>query len=253
MLTTRPARTPWRAGLRPGPGGGGHQRRDPRIAYDRWMTSSGLSDESGDGGEDLWTAHLSGPEPQLLVDLTSMHQDMTEAASLFKIMAAELETLDPLIARCMYCTAVISYRRCFTTGRRQRIPRGTVEEMLNDRELAVHREILSSADQHVAHRVNVEQQSAAVVLLRDPAVGREVLGAGVILLEEVAKEPEWYDLASEVAAYIEWNLGRDRDQLQLRIAEDMKTLELGSLYGVAKKEAFAIETTPSPLSPPENT
>jgi hypothetical protein len=217
------------------------------------MTGSGLADEPGAGGEDLWTAHLPGPEPQLLVDLTSMHRDTAEAASLFKIMAAELEDLDPLIARCMYCTAVISYRRCFTTGRRERIPRGAVEEMLSERELAVHREILSSADQHVAHRVNAEQQSAAVVWLRDPAVAREVVGAGVILLEEVGKEPEWYDLASEVAAYIEWNLSRDRDQLQLRISEDMKTREIDSLYVAAKKEAIAIETTPSPLSPPDGT
>jgi hypothetical protein len=73
------------------------------------------------------------------------------------------EPYDSLSVRSLYCFAVVTYIRCFTTGRRQTLEIANVPR-IGKRQLELHRRIRAVRNQHLAHAVVWEE--AAHVYLR---------------------------------------------------------------------------------------
>ncbi len=92
------------------------------------------------------------------------------------------------LRRAIWTAACISYRRVFTTGKghldpqtpRQR-PNDNFTAALTPEQLAAHKDVLETANRHVAHRVNELEQVTISALLTPPPLDRAVASIGTMI------------------------------------------------------------------------
>lgn len=128
----------------------------------------------------------TGPVAAEALDWESMRSDLAHVVKVCDLLAAQSDSPtdeDVMIGRALWESAVISYGRCFTTGKgfqniapkRRRTQLNAVLDLLSPEQREVHERVKQERDTHIAHRVDDREAGTLAVVLAPPP-GRAVLG-----------------------------------------------------------------------------
>ncbi len=175
-----------------------NRNRTPSLtgARDPWQMTQGPT-EPGAVTEPSPAAALRGRLPSRIADVWSICADLDFVAGCCDELLAdppEDDSAEPsVVRRALWEAAVISYGRCFRSGKspleagetRFRIPDSVIDG-LGSAALETHDFTLGARDRHIAHRVNDDEQVEVVAFLAPPPAPRAVEGVtawGVHLVE----------------------------------------------------------------------
>jgi hypothetical protein len=169
-------------------------------------------------------------------DLLSIRQDLqfvAEAARRYQHLA-DGDDPDGVMRRAFWWSAVVAYRRSFTSGRGHGLIKRTrlmvpepVVEALSAASKETHERTLRAADQHVAHRVDEKLSQMPISLLfHNDASGAAVPAVaglaqlGALYVGPVPKEAgELAELADHLVRELEAALDAKRSELLSRASE----------------------------------
>jgi hypothetical protein len=163
----------------------------------------------------------TGEAAASVADLRSMVDDLEHVVHLCDLR----DTMEHQLARqACWESAVITYGRCFTSGKshggkrrgRSQVARDLVEE-LPELLAAVHRDVLEERDKHVAHRVNDAEVVKIATMLNESGAP-----VGMTVLKARRQGPPDSTGLRSLAAYV-------RDHLAVRLQEEWQALSSGLL------------------------
>lgn len=100
-----------------------------------------------------------------------------------------------MMKRALWTSCCISYRRVFTSGKGHLDPQRPRLRLNKDwtnsltlEQLQAHNDVLDSANQHIAHRVNDLEQVRVMALLNPPPLQQGIAGVGYFMLHMVGPE-----------------------------------------------------------------
>jgi hypothetical protein len=172
---------------------------------------------------DKSVSRLSGE----LGDLLSLHQDLAfvrETAS----RVAQLDPIDPpdpVLLRALWGSAVVAYRRCFTSGRGHgRVKRTRLKvtdelvEALEPELYETHKMALDTANQHVAHRVSDFSQVSISLLMENlPSGPPRIIGIGILSAFLLGPEPGQATNLAKIAGRLEATMADQCGQKQAEL------------------------------------
>lgn len=101
---------------------------------------------------------MTTPAAREVADLLAMQQDLTfvaEACDLLLDLDVDDPPLRTTLTRALWSSALIAYKRCFTTGKRLGLTEDDVRRVPGGEEAVdFHRKMVALRDKHVAHSVN---------------------------------------------------------------------------------------------------
>jgi hypothetical protein len=154
---------------------------------------------------------MSGRYADLLTiqaDLTFVHDAALRYASIHG-------DADHVLVRALWSAAVVSYRRCFNSGkghgliqRSRLVISGQELAVLSESQREVHQIALEQADKHVAHHVNIEQNQMPIHLLfhRDASGTQELAGITSLGALYLGPLPDQALLLADIAVQLGANL-----------------------------------------------
>lgn len=134
---------------------------------------------------------------------------------------------DELLQRALWESAVIAYGRCFVSGKgylrpgaaRTKVPENFLDALDED-ERRMHREVLEERNQHVGHRVGLQEQAKVILILNPPPGDRAVAGVAVFGVRLLARTGEDLATAERVATKLGERLGAESHALQETLMAD---------------------------------
>lgn len=150
---------------------------------------------------------------KLAAEYADLMSIQTDLAFVKRACLSFLE-LDPnddnrTLTRALWSSAVIAYRRTFTTGKGLGLVRGrprfrvptSVIDALEDHLKFAHRAALEEGDKHIAHRTSHELDQFPVHLLfdKDPSGAMRITGIASMAVSRIAPPPEEVELLGKVA------------------------------------------------------
>lgn len=192
-----------------------------------------------------------------LADLRSLEADFTLARTYAEAYVNTINTSGAedegtkVVRRSLWTSALISYRRGFTTGKAHVAPRSPRlkvpddwKERLTREQFEAHEAILKIANQHVAHRVGEQEHVTVMALLNPLPMPRKLIGLAVLtmdrsepLVDLVARLGELCTVLIEV---LKEQINRVSDEFESHV----KSQELQNLYTGAQSELPAFDVTP---------
>lgn len=150
-------------------------------------------------GAELPTHQFSGPEVDALRRALEHLSDLDHViACCGELLAGRLGQTGPLM-QALYESAVITYARCFNSGRRDRITEQSISERGGPGALEHHRYIMQIRNRHVAHAVLPESDLVIGVLVPPPDEPWDVLGAGHLVIRRVADDAGGVEMLRRLA------------------------------------------------------
>lgn len=147
---------------------------------------------------------LAFPEGVRIADLESIEHDLNVASECFaKIIEGGKSPLRPTtfsgikdgeMSWPLFVTGLITYRRCFNPGVRNRITLNDLEKILTEPQLQLHKNMIDVADRHIAHQVNAQDMYGVTIFvsfdendkMRRGSLGRMGHGSGSFALAHFA-------------------------------------------------------------------
>jgi len=111
-----------------------------------------------------------------LEQLITIHADLRRAISCLQTLVppSQLMRDSGIIGMALHTQALVSYARCFTSGRRKGL--GVAVYSAKPEYLAIHNDIKSLRDKHVAHSVGKSEHCNVLVAAKDETSPAEGLG-----------------------------------------------------------------------------
>ncbi|MGV3681343.1 MAG: hypothetical protein ACO1PM_16705 [Acidovorax sp.] len=111
-----------------------------------------------------------------LESLITIEGDLQRAIRSLQLLAPPAQLLQEsgVIGSALYTQALISYSRCFATGKRSKLNSSIFSG--NAHQLALHQEIKDLRDKHAAHSVGPHEHCSIMVAAKDPNSKAEGLG-----------------------------------------------------------------------------
>lgn len=186
-----------------------------------------------------------------LADLTSLIQDLDLCNKTCERLIASLEgeTEDPILQAGLWTAALISYARCFATGKRF----GISEEFLgklNGDPVEVHRYYINMRDKHIAHSVNPFEQVKIGLLLEDPTIKKKVIGVVNLSQRHVTAKKDGVDTLRRLCIVIRNRLASDWKYCRDETLKVGQTLPVDELY--SKSHMHAITPGPEDAGKPRS-
>lgn len=136
--------------------------------------------------EEQFLREYEGEHAQELAEWLSIGNDlihvMEAAKKLIELMDAKNE--DATLQRALWSSAVVAYVRCFSTGRRVSLDPSVYKELEGD-PLAPHQFYVDARNKHVAHPVNVFEETKIGLLVGSKG---EVRGVGNLSVFRIADD-----------------------------------------------------------------
>jgi len=164
-------------------------------------------------------------EARELASWISIFQDMSFAVdSLIRLLQLlHDKNDDSILMNSLFISALISYGRCFTHGKRQRLSEDIFRTLPGEGDpLACHRFYKNMRDKHIAHSVNpFEQVKIGLVLSNPESTERKVRGIANLSAKLVSFDIDGVETLLRLALFC-----RDAAQKQMEIWTD-KTVKKG--------------------------
>lgn len=136
----------------------------------------------------LPSAHVNFVEAKELADLVSIIQDLKFAIdSLIK-----LDTIiekDDLLARALWSSSLIAYRRCFNYGKRYGLKKDIYKKIKGD-PLGLHEYFINQSNKLIAHSVNPFEQIVIDIQLSHPENGKKIVGVSYLSINLICTDKE---------------------------------------------------------------
>ena len=197
--------------------------------------------------EQMHVATIEFEEAGKLADAASIFQDLGLVLDVLSRLRdlVEEEEPDQIAVQSYWTTALVTYVRCFTTGKRVGLSESIFEGIQGHEQPAVevHRHFKALRDKHIAHSVNpFEQVEIGAVLSPPGAQNRKVEGVATLSMRLISLDAEGVDSLHELARIARQKTAVECQRLQDATQATAETLDLDELY-----EAATIRTTaPAP-------
>jgi hypothetical protein len=205
-------------------------------------------------------ALFKGDVPSQLADLRSLEADFTlarKSAALWidadKLLHGGDEESVKVVRRALWTSAVIAYRRGFTTGKAHLAPKGRPrrlkvpdhwKELLNPQQLEAHEEVLQLANQHIAHRVDEREHMTVSAILTPPPMPRAIAGFAVLSLDRSEPQHDLVERLGQLCTILIKILSDRSEQLFDAFKERVKSRDIDSLYENAQQEIVTLKVEP---------
>jgi hypothetical protein len=197
--------------------------------------------------EQMHVATIEFKEARELADAASIFQDLGLVLNVLARLRDLLkeENPDHIAVQSYWTTALVTYVRCFTTGKRVELSQSIFEGICGREQPAVdvHRHYKALRDKHIAHSVNPFEQVEIGAVLSPPGVqNRKVEGIATLGMHLISLDAEGVDSLHELARIARQKTALECQRLQKATQGIAETLDLDELY-----EAATIRTTaPAP-------
>lgn len=195
-----------------------------------------------------------------LADLRSLEADFTLARTYAEahINTVKLSGADDegtkVARQSLWTSALVSYRRGFTTGKahiapgspRLKVP-DDWKERLTKEQFEAHEAILKIANQHVAHRVGEQEHTTVMALLNPRPMPRKLIGLAVLTMDRSEPLVDLVARLGEVCTVLIEVLNEQINQVSDDFENHVKSQELRDLYRDAQSELPAFDVTPHQL------
>jgi hypothetical protein len=193
-----------------------------------------MSEEQQADGTQLPTALLEGPRAKALADLGAVVQDlkfvMRCCAKLIRAMDEDPQ--DDVLMQALFTAAVITYARCFNTGKRGGLNDSDLTKLgFEGDPRGFHRQVMDMRSKHVAHSVNpFEMISVGAVLSPPDARPRRVEAIVTFSARHIAFDAEGTRQIFEVCKrLIDGVIAQRAERLQDDVLAEARTVPIDQL------------------------
>ncbi len=186
-----------------------------------------------------------------LADLTSLIQDLDYCIKTCERLITSLEskTEDPILQTSLWTSVLISYARCFATGKRFGISEEFLSKLDGD-PIGAHRYYINMRDKNVAHSVNPFEQVKIGLLLQDPKIDKKVIGVVNLAQRHLTAKKDGVDTLRRLCVVIRNQLLNDWKVCQDETLKVGQTLPIDELY--SKSQMQTITPGPDDAGKPRN-
>jgi len=196
--------------------------------------------------EVLYGAKVDCKEAKILADLTLIFQDLTFVVNVLKCLKQLLRenSKDRILVESFWTAALISYIRCFSTGKRF----GLSENIFKNKKLkgdpvGCHRYYKNLRDKHIAHSVNPFEQVAVDIELSSPNnPKKEVLGVAVLSQTLICSDINGVETLLRLALIVKEEIRKRAKEYETKVLKIAKDTPIDSLYSKARSRIV----TPGP-------
>lgn len=189
---------------------------------------------------ELYIAEVDYEEAKKLADLASIYQDLSFTIEALKRLKQLLkdDSKDNILIQSLWTAALISYVRCFSSGKRFGLKENIFEKLESDLEgggIACHRYYKNLRDKHIAHSVNpFEQAVVGLVLSELNNPKREVQGVATLLQKLICVGIESVESLLRLAVIAFKEVAKQAKEYEAKTLEVGKGLPIDSLYSKAR-------------------
>ena len=184
--------------------------------------------------EQLPVVEVQFEEARKLADLASIYQDLSyvvDALERLKVLLDE-DSDDHVLIQSYWTAALISYVRCFSTGKRLGLSESIFDSW--DGAAEVHQFYRNLRDKHIAHSVNpFEQIVVGLVLSAARGEGRGVEGVATLSQKLIAETSEGVETLLRLAKFAHGVVARQAKEYEKSVLEIGKNLAVDGLYSKA--------------------
>jgi len=204
-----------------------------------------------DQQKSLLICEVDYSEAKELANIISLIQDIDYCIKTCErlIASIESETDDPILQASLWTSALISYARCFATGKRYGISEEFLSKLDGD-PIGAHRYYINMRDKNIAHSVNPFEQVKIGLLLQDPKIDKKVMGVVNLAQRHLTAKKDGVDTLRRLCIVIKKQLLNDFKVCQDKTLKVGQTLSVDDLY--SKSHMQTITPGPDDAGKPRN-
>ncbi len=199
---------------------------------------------------ELYGAKVNYEEAKKLADLASIYQDLSFTVEVLKRLKQLLkeDSKDNILIQSLWTAALISYIRCFSSGKRFGLSENIFKKLeydpkLEEDPITCHRYYKNLRDKHIAHSVNPFEQVAVDLQLSEPdSPKREVLGVATLLQKLICLDIKGVGTLLRLALFAKEEVAKQGKEYEAKTLEVGKSLPIDALYSKARSRTI----TPGP-------
>lgn len=193
--------------------------------------------------KELYGVQVDYEEAKVLADYTLIFQDLTFTVEILKRLRQLLKenSEDRVLIESLWTTALISYARCFSSGKRL----GLSEDIFKNKNLegdpvGCHKHYVDLRNKHIAHSVNPFEQVAVDLQLSPPdSTKQEVLAVAVLSMRLICTDIEGVETLLRLALIARKEVSKLAKEYEDKTLEVGKGLPLKDLYSKARSRLIA--------------
>jgi hypothetical protein len=202
--------------------------------------------------QEMHVAQVNFKEAKLLADTEMICRDLqfvlVALARLEKLLA--LKDTDPVVVQSLWTAALISYVRCFSTGKRVGLSAEEIFAGIHGKDeveaIDVHRFFQDLRNKHVAHSVNAfEQVQVAVILSPPESAERKVEGVATLWMHNVSLDIEGIKSLAESARIAGNAFSKRSNELRDEVLRKGNEFSPEKLYDAANLRLVAPGSEPA--------
>ncbi len=178
---------------------------------------------------------LEFTQAKALSEATAIFQDLGFVVQATKKLSALLKAGEPdqVIARSLFTAALVSYVRCFSSGKRS-VLTPEIYAPLQGEPIACHNLYKDTRDKHIAHSVNpFEEMLVGAVLSPFEAAIREVEGVACLTASLITYDAEGVEQLGRLASFAQGHVAAKCKVLETEVLEIAKKMDVEKLYASA--------------------
>ncbi|GAA4642049.1 hypothetical protein GCM10023197_05310 [Gordonia humi] len=199
----------------------------------------------GINSQEFLQVGFEGNLPSQLADLRSLVSDFTFAQNCVTayLNSGKLncdEESQQIVAKSLWTSAAIAYRRGFTTGKAQLVPQGSRLKItegwyqsLTPEYKEAHDDLLEIANRQIAHHTGKHDQYKILAFLTPPPMPRAVVGTGVLSASLAAPTEERLRQLGELCQSLIVGLEDRFKVVSAEFDEHLASRDLDDLYRAA--------------------
>jgi hypothetical protein len=166
------------------------------------------------------------PEARLLAEYGGVLHDLgfvVDAAKRLVAMMRDKEN-DPVANTALYTAALVTYIRCFTSGKRIPLAPEIFKDLPGE-PLVVHQQLKDTRDKHVAHSVNAFELTRAGALVGST----EVLGVGAFVMNRSSDDEQGVEQLGRLAHFARLHLQQKYKELEQVVLDKARQIDIKDL------------------------
>ncbi len=191
--------------------------------------------------EPFYGAQVDFEEAKTLADLAAIFQDLDFVTETLKRLIDLLETKDKdwVLIQSLWSAALISYIRCFATGKRYGLDPDTIYS-LNESAIEFHNYHKDLRDKHIAHSVNpFEQVRVDIQLSPTNSAERKVVGIITSSMKHIVVPKRSVEDFLRLVTWAKRVVGEKCKEYENKVLKIAKGMPLDDLYAKARSRMIA--------------
>ncbi len=177
-------------------------------------------------------------EVREFADFRGLYHDLVAVIEMTKRLSEFLRqgSQDHLLIRSLWTSALVIYARCFTSGKRYGLPEDIFSDLPGE-PIAAHRSYIHTRNKHIAHSVNVFEETHIGVVLStqdQEAESIDVLGVAELHSSRLSDAAEGVEQLGRLAAHAIRHVVQESEKLEKKILDKAKSLSVEQLRSLPR-------------------